>query len=99
MTNMEDEREASVLLTRGGLSLPETKTLTEAEREQRSGSRIRRMKSSTSCLPGLTSNRSRLMSLEEYRARKILHLILPAPDLSGKTAWLNLRPRPTMHEE
>jgi hypothetical protein len=33
---MEDEREASVLLTRGGLGLPETKTLTEAEREQRS---------------------------------------------------------------
>jgi hypothetical protein len=34
MTNMEDEREALVLLTRGGLGLPKTKRLTEAEREQ-----------------------------------------------------------------
>jgi hypothetical protein len=31
MTNMEDEREALVLLTRGGLGLPKTKRPTEAE--------------------------------------------------------------------
>jgi hypothetical protein len=65
MTNMEDEREALVLLTRGGLGLPETKTLIEAEREQRSDSRMRKMTSSTSYLPGLTSNSSRLTNLEE----------------------------------
>jgi hypothetical protein len=41
---MEDEREASVLLTRGGLGLPETKTLTEAEREQRCGLKQKRVK-------------------------------------------------------
>jgi hypothetical protein len=37
----------------------------KAEREQRSDSRMRKMTSSTSCLPNLTSNTSRLMNLEE----------------------------------
>jgi hypothetical protein len=37
----------------------------KAEREQRSDSKIRKMTSSTSCLPELTSKSSRLMNLEE----------------------------------
>jgi hypothetical protein len=65
MTNTEDEHEALALLTRGGLGFPNTKILTEAEREQRSDSRRRKMTSSTSCLPELTSSSSRLTNLEE----------------------------------
>jgi hypothetical protein len=65
MTNMEDKREALVLLTRGGVGLPKTKRLTEAEQEQRSDNRMRKMISSTSCLPDLTNNTSRLTNLEE----------------------------------
>jgi hypothetical protein len=42
-----------------------TKRPTKAEREQRSDSRMRKMTSSTSCLPELTSNSSRLTNLEE----------------------------------
>jgi hypothetical protein len=65
MTNTEDEREALALLTRGGLGLPKTKRPTEAEREQRSNNKIRKMTSSTSFLPELMSNSSRLTNLEE----------------------------------
>jgi hypothetical protein len=65
MTNTEDEREALVLITRGGLGLSKTKRPTEAEREQRSDIRRRKMTSSTSCLPELISSRSRLTNLEE----------------------------------
>jgi hypothetical protein len=60
-----DEHEALALLTRGGLGLPKTKILTEVEREQRSDNRRRKMTSSTSFLPELTSSSSRLMNLEE----------------------------------
>jgi hypothetical protein len=65
LLTLEEEREALALLTRGGLGLPKTKRPTEAEREQRSDSKMRKMTSSTSCLPELTSNISRLTNLEE----------------------------------
>jgi hypothetical protein len=45
MMNTEDEHEALALLTRGGLGLPKTKILTEAEREQRSDKRRSKMTS------------------------------------------------------
>ena len=92
-----DEHEALALRSRGGLGLPKTKRLTEAEREQSSGIRRRSMTSSTSCLPDLTSSISRLTNLEELCASKILHSILPPAHLCGEAAWLNRRTRLTVH--
>jgi hypothetical protein len=65
MMNTEDKHEALAILTHGDLGLPKTKRLIEAEREQRSDSRRRKMTSSTSCFPEITSSSCRLTNLEE----------------------------------
>jgi hypothetical protein len=42
---------------------------------------------------------SNIKGIVNMKDKKFLHSILPPAYLSGKAAWLNLRPQPTMYDE